>query len=149
MVVLCLFCLCGQDFDDDHPIPLAQAGCLNPAGRYQFDERAGREHASRYLYGDDPYDALLRQDAEAAGIEPTESMLSPGKFLSSPPVRFARARTPSALPSFFAQAQAYANAVAASQSPSAAAGSSLTLLSSLPTPSRKTFKPNLGTLSEK
>jgi hypothetical protein len=101
-----------QDDDEDDedgeerrakPLPLAQAGCLNPAGRYQFDQRAAGEHVQKFLYApwgeeDDEEEKDVEQPANnAAGGGLANKRFS---VLTSPPVRFARARTASAMPSF-------------------------------------------------
>lgn len=80
---------CDDEPDSPRPPPLVQAGCLNPSGRYQFDDRAGRDHASRFLYGADPYDEV----GDIVGPAPTAR-----RVLVSPPIRFSRVRTLSALP---------------------------------------------------
>jgi hypothetical protein len=109
-----------QDDDDDcedgeerraKPLPLAQAGCLNPAGRYQFDQRAAGEHVQKFLY------APWGEEEEEEEEQPTQqeqgsSGLMNKRFsvLTSPPVRFARARTASAMPSFHFRPSAAATA---------------------------------------
>ena len=125
-----------EDDDDDNrrPLPLVQAGCLNPAGRYQFDERAGREHAQQYLYGPDPYEQfLLGPDGKPVPLG--------GLPLVSPPIRFARARTPSTLTSFFPRTPVHTAAADGAESNHADAAASSKSGSAA-------FKPQLTTLTE-
>lgn len=124
-----------DDDDDDNPrpLPLVQAGCLNPAGRYQFDERAGREHAQQYLYGPDPYEQfLLGPDGQPVPLG--------GQPLVSPPIRFARARTPSALTSFFPRTPVHATADDGHEQKEANDAAAKA--------GRPAFKPKLTTLTE-
>jgi len=94
-----------EEEDDDRPIPLVQAGCLNPSGRYQYDARAGNAHIFKYVYGSNPYD-------EDETADPSNRSRS-GSLLS-PPIRFGRsaertftgrARTFSAVDTFLSPMQ--------------------------------------------